>query len=330
MERSHRKLCTRLTDRLRSDNADSLTDLNCLACRHICTVTFCTDTNVRLTAENIADFHLFDRFTLLIDTLAHNSGCPARRNHMILLHQNIAIPVLDVLTGISACDSVLQSLDRLLAIHECSHFHTGYDILAFAAVHFTDNQLLTYIDHSACQISRVRCTKCCVGHSFSGAVRRHEVLQNVKSLSEIRLDRQLDGTPCRIRHQSTHTCQLLNLLVGTTRAGICHHKDVVILVKTADQLVCQRVIRLFPSLYDCLVALLVRHQSAPEIHGDTVNGLLRFLKHLRLLRRHCHIGDRHCHGSPCRIFVSHRFDTVEHLRGLCRTMNIDNLLQNLL
>ena len=59
----------------------------------------------------------------------------------------------------------------------------------------------------------------------------HKVLKYVQALTEVRLDRQLDGTAGSISHQSTHACQLLDLLVGTTRTGIRHHKDVVVAVK---------------------------------------------------------------------------------------------------
>ncbi len=106
VECSHRKLCTRLTDRLCRDDTDSLTDLNRFTGRHVGTITFCTDTNMRLTAENISYLYLLDGFALLVNAFAENLSCPARRDHMILLHQNVAVPILNILTGISPCDSV--------------------------------------------------------------------------------------------------------------------------------------------------------------------------------------------------------------------------------
>ena len=46
MERTHGKLCTRLTDGLCSNNTNSLTNLNRLTGCHVGTVTFCADTDV--------------------------------------------------------------------------------------------------------------------------------------------------------------------------------------------------------------------------------------------------------------------------------------------
>ena len=124
-----------------------------------------------LAAENVADLYLLDRIPLLIDALAQDLCSPARRDHMIFLDKNIAVPVLDVLTGISACDPVLQSLDRLLAVHERCHFHTRYEILALTAVDLADDQFLADIDHSACQISGVGGSQRRIGHTLPRAVR---------------------------------------------------------------------------------------------------------------------------------------------------------------
>ena len=63
-------------------------------------------------------------------------------------------------------------------------------------------------------------------------MRRHEVLQYVQTFTEVGLDGQLDRTTGCIRHQTTHTCQLLDLLVGTTGTGVRHHEDVVVFIQT--------------------------------------------------------------------------------------------------
>ena len=81
---------------------------------------------------------------------------------------------------------------------------------------------------------------------------RHEVLQYIQTLTEVGLDRQLDRTTGRIRHQSTHTCKLFDLFVGTTGSGICHHEDVVVFVQTGKQRLCQLIIGVLPCLYNFL------------------------------------------------------------------------------
>ena len=60
----------------------------------------------------------------------------------------------------------------------------------------------------------------------------NEVLQYVKTLTEVGFDRKLDGVTGCIRHKSSHTCQLLDLLIRSSRTGVCHHEDVVVLIQT--------------------------------------------------------------------------------------------------
>ena len=59
----------------------------------------------------------------------------------------------------------------------------------------------------------------------------NKVFQYVQTFTEIGLNRQLDGTSGSIGHQTTHTGQLLNLLVRTTGTGIGHHINIVIFIK---------------------------------------------------------------------------------------------------
>ena len=88
-------------------------------------------------------------------------------------------------------------------------------------------------------------------------MRRNEILQNVKSLSEVRLDWELNGLTCCICHQSSHTCKLLNLLIRTTGSRISHHEYIVIFIKTCEQEILQMLICLLPDLNYCLISLLV-------------------------------------------------------------------------
>ena len=69
MECTHGKLCTRLTDRLSCDNTNSLTNLNCFTGCHVCTITFCADTNLAFTGQDCTDLNFFDRSTICIYTL---------------------------------------------------------------------------------------------------------------------------------------------------------------------------------------------------------------------------------------------------------------------
>ncbi len=81
---------------------------------------------------------------------------------MILLNDYITIIVLDLLTRISSCDTVLKTFDHFLTICEGLNLHSVDIISAFAAIHLTDDKFLRYVNHSTCQVTRVGCTKSCI------------------------------------------------------------------------------------------------------------------------------------------------------------------------
>ena len=159
-------------------------------------------------------------------------------------------------------------------------------------------------------------------------MRRHEVLQNVQSFTEIGLDRKLDRMSGRIGHQASHTGQLLDLLIGTTGSGIRHHEDVIVLIQSLQQLRGQDLVSLLPGLDDFLITLLFCEESSAVVPCDLVDGVLRFLDELRLFRRNCHVGNGNRHGCDRRILIPHRLDRVEHFCRHCRAVDIDRLRED--
>ena len=151
---------------------------------------------------------------------------------MVFLYNDVPVPVFDVLTGISAVNSVFQALDRFLPVHKRLNCHAGDFVFALTAVHFADNQFLGNVNHTPCQISGVCRTQSSIGQTLPRSVCRHKVFQNVQPLTEIGLNRQFYRPSRCIRHQPTHTGQLLNLLVGTTGAGIGHHENIIIFIQS--------------------------------------------------------------------------------------------------
>ena len=139
MERTHGKLCTRFTDGLCRDDADSLAHLYRLARCHVGAVTLGAHTDMGLTAED--GTNLYRPPSCLIQHL-HDSRGALRCTHMVSLDHNLSrIRVSDGLSDIAPCDSLFQVLDYFISIHESLDFHV-WDIPALAAVHFTDNQIL--------------------------------------------------------------------------------------------------------------------------------------------------------------------------------------------
>ena len=159
---------------------------------------------------------------------------------------------------------------------------------------------------------------------------RDKVLQYVQSLTEIGLDRKLDGMTGGICHQSPHTCQLLNLLIRTTGSGVSHHVDIVVLIQAGQQVVRQLVIGGLPCLDNLFVALFLGDEAAAVVFRNTVHCCLSFLNQLWFALRHGHIGNRNGHGRPGGIFISNGLDVIQGNGCLGCAVYVDDLLKNLL
>ena len=133
-----------------------------------------------------------------------------------------------------------------------------------------------------------------------------------------------------IGHQSTHTGQLLDLLVRTTGSGVSHHVDVVVTIQTVQQRLGQDSVGVLPGLYNLFVTLFLGNQTTLIVTGNLIYGILCLFDQLRLLRRHGHVGNGYGHSRTGGILVSHRLDIVQYLCGSGGSVGIDNLLQDLL
>ena len=158
----------------------------------------------------------------------------------------------------------------------------------------------------------------------------NKVLQYVQSFTEVGLDGKLDGVSCGIRHQSAHTCQLLNLLIRTTGAGVSHHVDIVVLIQAGQQVVGQLVIGGLPGLDYLFVTLLLSDEAAAVVLGNLIHGCLGILNQPRLACRHGHVGNRYGHGCPGGIFVTDCLDIIQGHGCLGSAMDIDDFLKYLL
>ena len=169
-----------------------------------------------------------------------DNGCGTFRcTHMVCLDNNFSgIRICDRLSDISACQSLLKSLDGLFTVRKALDLHVRDRSLAFTAVCLTDDKVLGYVNKTSCQVTGVGCTKSGIGHTFSRTMRRDEVLKYVKTFTEVGLDWEFDRVTGRIRHESSHTGKLLDLLIGTTGSGVRHHEDVVVFIKTCQKVMC--------------------------------------------------------------------------------------------
>ena len=330
MESTHGQLRSGLADGLGRDNTYRFAYLNRFARRHIGAVALRTDSALGAAGQNGTDLHAFHRRSLAVHARFHNALRPSGGDHLVRAYDQLAVLIVNVFAGISSRNSVLQSLDGLLAVHERFHIHAGNGIFAFAAIDFADNQFLGYVHHSAGQITGVRRTQRCIGHTFPGAVSGHEILQYVQAFAEVGLDRQLDGPPRGIRHQSAHAGQLLDLLVAAAGAGVRHHENVVVLIQPFEQHIRQLFVRLLPGFHHRTVTLFFRDQTSAEVLADLIHRSLRLRQHFAFLCGHCHIGNRYRHGRSGGILIADGFHVVQHFRSPGCAVGVDNPLQNLL
>ena len=250
---------------------------------------------------------------------------------MVCLDNNLAcVRIHDILGNEASCDTLLQALDSLLSVCKALDLHIRNLASACAAVILADNQILGNVNQTSCQVSGVGCTQSRIGKSLTGAVSGDEVLQYVKTFTEVGLDRKLDGVSCRICHQASHTSQLLDLLIGTTGSGVSHHEDVVVCVKSCQQIMSQLVVSCLPGLNNLFISLLLGNKTAAEVLCNSVNGSLSVCDQLRLAGRHCHIGDRYGHSGSCRVLVANGLNVVQGNRCLGSSVRINNLLKDLL
>ena len=133
-----------------------------------------------------------------------------------------------------------------------------------------------------------------------------------------------------ICHKSSHTCQLLDLLIRSSRTGVCHHEDVVVLIQTAQQVFGQLVIGNLPGFNNLFITLFLSDKTTAEVLCNTVNGCLSICQELRLGCRHGHIRDGYGHGCSGGVLVTNRLDIIQGNSSLGSAMYVDDLLQNLL
>ncbi len=205
-----------------------------------------------------------------------------------LYHHFTGIRIRDCLGNITSGNSLLEALNRLLTVGKCLDLHKR-DILARTAIHLTDNHILGHIHQTTCQVTGVRSTKRGVRKSLSRAMSRNEILQYVQSLTEIGLNRQLDGMAGGIRHQSAHSGKLLNLLIRTTGSRVSHHINIIIFIQSAEQVMRQLIVCILPGLNNLFIALLLRDQATAVVLGNLIHRCLSIRNQLRLGFRHGHI-----------------------------------------
>src|SRR5690606_307532 len=215
VERTHRQLRARLTDRLRRDHTDGFTTVDHGATTQVAAVAVCAQAVTRFAGERRADLDFVD--TQRVDEV-----------DIVFVQQRAGLDGRFLRVGIDDVDgcnaaqnAVAQRLDDFTAFHQGLHGIA----LGGAAVIFGNDQILRDVDQTTGQVTRVRRLERRIGQTLTSTVSRDEVLEYVQTFTEVRRDGGLDNRAVRLCHQAAHAGQLTDLCGGAPGPGVGHHVD---------------------------------------------------------------------------------------------------------
>src|SRR5690606_18772685 len=276
VEGAHRQLRARLTDGLRGDDADGLTDVHPLAGGQRTAVAGGADTDLGLADQGAAGA---DPLHAGLDQALHD------RFGQVGVGREDDRPVDDDVLGDRAADQAGLRGGRLdqRAVRQPLG-DVERDRPVGAAVGLADDDVLSDVHQAPGQVTRVGGAQRGVGQALAGAVRRDEVLDDRQALAERRLDRTRDGLALGVGDQAAHAGDLAELERVPAGARLDHHPDRVVL---RDRLLhVGRDVRrgLVPDLDELLLALVVGDQAAVELPLHLLRALLVAAEDLRLVR----------------------------------------------
>src|SRR5690606_28514149 len=254
VEGTHGQLCTGLTDRLSSDDTDSLTDIDRSTARKVTSVADGTDTDANVTGQSRTDADCLDVGLLnQLNVLLVNH--PASRDDDLARGR-----MKNVLKRRTTENTLSNGSHNLTGIHDGLHG----EAVVRAAIRDRDDAILRNVNQTTGQVARVRRLQRGVCQTLTDTVGGVEVLHHGQAFLEVRDDRRLDDRAIRTSHQAAHTTKLAHLGRRTAGTGMRHHVDGVHLFLAAGFLV----------ELDCLNALHHFVGNALRALGPGVNDLV--------------------------------------------------------
>ena len=314
MEGAHGQLCSRLADALRSHHTHSLTTADEVTPGKIAPIAGGTDPVPCLTGHGRPDFEV-------IHVVFFQQVHPRLINHLPSTKELRPVTrAHDVFGDGAAENAVLQRDDYLTALNN----RFAQDAVGGLAVFFGDDKILANIHQPSCQITRVGRFQRRVGQTLAGAVRRNEVLIDVKAFAEVGGNRGFDDGSVRLGHQAAHPRQLTNLGVAAPGTGVRHHVDgvegfllnrfalgidYVLNAEFVHHFTSHPVTGMGPDIDDLVVAFTVGKQALPVLFLDGFHLHLRRIKRRGLAVRDDHVVDADRHAG----FGRHRKPGVHQL-----------------
>ena len=313
VERAHRQLGARLTDRLRGDDADRVADLADVPGREERAVTGAADAVLALALEHRAHRDLV-ALGVLLEPVEQVLEERQRELGPRLGEERLArLAVLERLEHVDGEDPPGDARVELVV-----EDRRQLDVVGRAAVEITDDHVLRDVDEAPGQVARVGGPQSRVGEALAGTVRRDEVLEHRQAFHEVGLDRALDDLALRIRHQAAHAGELADLVERSAGARVGHHEDRVRLVEVVLHRLRDFLRRLGPDRHDALVPLLLGHQAALVLALELRHLRLVADEDLFLVGRDHDVVLRDRDAGLGGVAERERLDRVEHRRnGVC-------------
>src|SRR6185369_14041100 len=234
---------------------------------------------------------------------------------LVDIDDDVAFVVLDLLERYAANDTVAERLDDVAGLDD----GTDVDAVNGSAIVLGDDDVLSYVDQATGEVAGVGRLESRIRQSLTSAVRRDEVLQHRETFTEVRRDGRFDDFAGRLSHQSAHTGELTNLLLGSSSAGVGHDVDgvdVTLFVMTlhgAEHLVGHLFSNGRPDFDDLVVALAIGDGTVQVLLLNADHRLLGVLHDLGLARRDDHVVDTDRQAGARCVLEAQHLDFVQHL-----------------
>ena len=183
MEGTHRQLRARFTDRLRRNNANSLTDIDTLTACEVAAVALRTHAVANFAGDRRAHHYVIDRVILELCNCAFIKHGARIESHLIRSRNQ------HCLCEYAPQNTLAQWLNYVTTFYERRHRNT---ILRFT-VDLGNDEILCNVDETPCQVTGVCGLQRGIGKTLASAVRRDEILQYVEAFAEVCGNRRLDN-----------------------------------------------------------------------------------------------------------------------------------------
>ena len=274
MECTESQLSTWLTDSLCSDDTHSLTQLYHTSSSQVAAVALHADTLLAFASEHRADFYTLDRRVLDCLSLSFGNLVTSSNNQFASCRVNY------IMYRYTTQDTLIERRDDLIAILQSCANQTAQ----CTTILLSNDHIMRNVYKTTGEVTSIGCLHCGISKTFTGTVRSDKVLQHRHTLLKVGKDRVFNDlrtfstSLLRLSHQTTHTRQLLNLILRTTGSGIKHHihsvESLVCLGHFLHQDITQVGVNVSPSINNLVVTLLVGNETHIIVVGDFLNLLL--------------------------------------------------------